>query len=63
MKTNLIKYKNGCKFIALLFVSFMLLSCAQKAPYEVRSPCISKNSDNIWYMNPCVRRPANRAIG
>lgn len=41
-----------------------MISCAPKPPYEIKSPCVSVDSDNPWVHNPCIRKPLNpnRAI-
>ncbi len=36
-----------------------ILSCTSSKPYEVKSPCVSIDSDNPYLRNPCSRRPAN----
>lgn len=44
-----------------IFILF-LGSCTNKGPYEIRSPCVSSDTDNPWAHNPCVRKPLNRNI-
>lgn len=52
-------------FIKVFIMAICLvnvLSCTQKGPYEVKSPCVSIDSltdDNSYSITPCVRRPAN----
>ncbi|HJD55919.1 MAG TPA: DUF2706 domain-containing protein [Rickettsia endosymbiont of Pyrocoelia pectoralis] len=52
------------KFSALLVVLLQLLSCTQSAPYEIKSPCVSAetNDETGLSLNPCVRRPVNSVI-
>lgn len=50
------------RVLALTFVFLSLGSCTQKPPYEVRSPCVSTDTENPWAHNPCIRRPLNRDI-
>ena len=37
----------------------LLSSCTPSPPYEIRSPCVSSETDNPYAINPCVRRPVN----
>lgn len=37
-----------------------LLSCTPSAPYEIKSPCVSSESEDV-IGNPCIRRPVNIA--
>lgn len=48
--------------VALSAIS--ILSCTPSAPYEIKSPCVSIDSDSSGAITPCVRRPVNisRAI-
>lgn len=50
--------------LGLILTLLLLGSCQQKPPYEIRSPCVSieSNDVNVWAHNPCIRRPANRDI-
>lgn len=34
-------------------------SCMSNTPYEIKSPCVSGESNNPYAINPCIRRPAN----
>jgi hypothetical protein len=43
----------------LSFLFFSLSSCAPKPPYEMRSPCVSTETQDSWERTPCVRRPLN----
>jgi hypothetical protein len=46
--------------VVLSLISLLsLLSCASSKPYEVKSPCVSKDSDNPYHRSPCSKRPAN----
>lgn len=40
----------------------LLVSCTPSPPYEVRSPCVSTEIDDISSINPCVRRPVGQDI-
>jgi len=44
---------------ALVLIILMISSCTPKAPYEIRSPCVSNDTDNPYYRNPCTRKPLN----
>ncbi len=49
--------------IIILASSFFVSSCLPgKAPYEVKSPCVSGDSENPWVRNPCIRKPLSRDI-
>lgn len=50
-------------FIVVLS-AISILSCTPSAPYEIKSPCVSIDSDSSGTITPCVRRPINisRAI-
>ncbi len=45
-------------FVFTLLI-LMVSSCTPKPPYEVRSPCVSIDSDNPFYRSPCSRVPLN----
>jgi hypothetical protein len=52
------------EILVILIMSVIgLSSCAQKEPYEIKSPCVSSDSDNPWALSPCIRKPLNRDIG
>ena len=42
---------------ALLLLSLFLItsSCVSKAPYEIKSPCVS--AGNPYYKTPCAKKP------
>ncbi|MFY9589847.1 DUF2706 domain-containing protein [Rickettsia endosymbiont of Halotydeus destructor] len=43
-----------------LIILLHLLSCTPSAPYEIKSPCVSAESNDHFI--PCVRRPVNLLI-
>ncbi len=45
--------------IILVYAAFMLSCCTHQAPYELKSPCVSNDTDNLSHYNPCIRRPIN----
>lgn len=47
-------------YLVLLISAFIITSCTQGTPYEVKSPCVAidANIDGSVPI-PCVRRPAN----
>lgn len=47
------------KTLIIFLCLFGLLSCTSSSPYEVKSPCVSGDSENPWYRSPCSKRPAN----
>ncbi len=57
------KLKYMLKKVALYTLLFLYVSsCASKEPYEIKSPCVSINSDNPFAHNPCIRKPINLDI-
>lgn len=51
--------KNTFKNILLILSVLALHSCTTSTPYEIKSPCVSIESDNPYFRSPCERRPAN----
>jgi hypothetical protein len=52
------------KFFLFSAMLLHLLSCTPGAPYEIKSPCVSTESDDISNdINPCVRRSINSQFG
>lgn len=49
------------KTFLLLWMCNLLLSCGQKNQYEILSPCVSADSQELL-KNPCVRRSINHDI-
>lgn len=47
------------KVLVLTLIASGLASCVPKPPYEIKSPCVSIDSDNPYAINPCIRRPVN----
>ena len=47
------------KLAIFLAALMQLASCTPSPPHEIRSPCVSTDTDNPYALNPCVRRPAN----
>jgi hypothetical protein len=46
--------------ITIFLVSLLqIAACTPKPPYEIKSPCVSIDSDDPNFRNPCIRRPAN----
>ncbi|WP_253307576.1 MULTISPECIES: DUF2706 domain-containing protein [unclassified Rickettsia] len=47
-----------------LVILLQLLSCTPSAPYEIKSPCVSAESNDLFSapINPCVRRPVNSVV-
>ena len=49
--------------ITLLLLSYIMLqllsSCAPGPIYEIKSPCVSSETDNPYAINPCTRKPLN----
>ncbi len=52
-----IKTKVARLFLLVIF-SVGLTSCGTKAPYEIKSPCVSSESPLLERV-PCQRRPLN----
>ncbi|MES2215448.1 MAG: DUF2706 domain-containing protein [Pseudomonadota bacterium] len=50
-------------FVILIMSAIGLSSCVQKEPYEIKSPCVSGDSDNPWAINPCIKKPLFHDIG
>ena len=46
-------------FLSIITIS-VLSSCSPRGPYEMKSPCVSKPSENPYYRNPCMRKPLNQ---
>lgn len=46
------------KLLISAVMLLQLLSCTPSAPYEIKSPCVSSESEDV-IGNPCVRRPVN----
>ncbi len=47
------------KVTIVLSLILNVISCTPSAPYEIKSPCVSIESDHPYAITPCVRRPAN----
>lgn len=47
------------RFVVATIVLASLSSCTPSEPYEIKSPCVSGETDNPFAINPCVRRPVN----
>lgn len=47
------------KLAIFLIAITQLVSCTPSPPREIKSPCVSTDSDNPHFRNPCVRRPVN----
>jgi hypothetical protein len=45
------------KFILAIIFILPSISCTPGKPYEIKSPCVAKDSDDIF--SPCARRPVN----
>jgi hypothetical protein len=54
--------KKMISFLILSCVLGSISSCMQKGPYEIKSPCVSIESNNPYAITPCMRRPANIII-
>lgn len=52
------------KFIISIVVLMQLSSCTPSAPYEIKSPCVSAETNDELDMGitPCIRRPVNLMI-
>ena len=50
---------NSIKYFILALSSVCLVSCGTTTPYEIKSPCVSRDSENPFERAPCQRRPAN----
>lgn len=48
------------QFLLLSVAIFSLGSCVPKQPYEIKSPCVSADSENPWARNPCSWKSLNR---
>ena len=44
-----------------IFLSF-LSSCGHQPPYELKSPCVSEDTNRLDSYNPCIRKPINLYI-
>jgi hypothetical protein len=42
----------------VLFIS-CISACTPSTPYEIKSPCVAIDSDDLNGITPCVRRPVN----
>ena len=51
-----------CVLVTLLPLLVIISSCTPGPPYEIKSPCVSTDTDNPWAHNPCIRKPMNRDI-
>ncbi|MCC2646824.1 MAG: hypothetical protein K0R02_889 [Rickettsiaceae bacterium] len=54
--------KKMISFIILCCAIVNISSCMQKGPYEIKSPCVSIESNNPYAVSPCIRRPVNIII-
>lgn len=52
----MIKFLKMTIFLASLL---QMASCTPKPPYEIKSPCVSIDTNDPYSRNPCIRRPAN----
>lgn len=46
--------KYAIKLLLFVIMLVHVLSCMQSTPYEIKSPCVSKDGG---LLNPCVRKP------
>jgi hypothetical protein len=48
--------------VLILILCVGLSGCVHQPPYELKSPCVSGDSDNLELNNPCIRKPINRYL-
>ncbi len=50
---------NSLKLFLAISSLLLLLSCTNSPPYEIKSPCVSSDSEDPFVINPCIRKPLN----